>query len=122
MKWNKLMIFIPLIFFAYMVHGYLDLTLLKSIQDNDKVKIYGRKLLSDLLKQDSLYDDTEYLQYTSYPSKYNDRQGENKRTENKLRLQHYHKFNIPIYGKPKQSQYSKNNCFLSPVQCSFFLP
>uniref|UniRef100_A0AAF5HYB3 Uncharacterized protein n=1 Tax=Strongyloides stercoralis TaxID=6248 RepID=A0AAF5HYB3_STRER len=118
MKYNAFLISITFATFILMAHGYLDLAPLKNIQD--KEKIYGRKLLSDFLKHDS-YDDTHYLQYTHFPLKYNSREnnGDLKRTEKNYS---FHRLNIPLLTKVKQSKYTRSNCFLSPVQCSFFLP
>ncbi|CEF62290.1 Hypothetical protein SRAE_1000056300 [Strongyloides ratti] len=105
--------------FIFMAYGYLDLSPLKNIQDNEK--IYGKKLLSDFLKHDSLFDDNQYIPYSHYSLKYNNKEDNEdlKRTEKSF---HYRRLNIPLITKPKQTKYTRSNCFLSPVQCSFFLP
>uniref|UniRef100_A0A0N5BHE4 Secreted protein n=1 Tax=Strongyloides papillosus TaxID=174720 RepID=A0A0N5BHE4_STREA len=125
MKCNVLAISICLAIFIMVAHGYLDIMPLKNSHDNEKIN--GKKLLYDFLKQDSLLNKSQYIPFSQLHLKYNNRglkpdSGDIKRNERVLSLNDLQRLNIPIITNPKQTKYTRSNCFLSPVQCSFFLP
>uniref|UniRef100_A0A0K0EWC1 Uncharacterized protein n=1 Tax=Strongyloides venezuelensis TaxID=75913 RepID=A0A0K0EWC1_STRVS len=127
MKYNVLVIGI---FFATLImiaHGYLNIMPMPLKNGHDKERINGRKLLYDFLKQDSLLKKSQYMPFSQLHLKYSnmDPNGDNediKRNERGLSLNDLQRLNIPIITNPKQTKYTRSNCFLSPVQCSFFLP
>uniref|UniRef100_A0A0N5BJQ0 Secreted protein n=1 Tax=Strongyloides papillosus TaxID=174720 RepID=A0A0N5BJQ0_STREA len=124
MKYNTLVTGICLATFIMMAHGYLDIMRLKNNHGNERIN--GRKLLPDFLKQDSLLNKFQYIPFSQLHWRYNNRvlstnSRDIERYERILSLNDLQISNIQIITNSKQSKYTKSNCFLSPVQCSFFL-
>uniref|UniRef100_A0A0N5CAM9 Uncharacterized protein n=1 Tax=Strongyloides papillosus TaxID=174720 RepID=A0A0N5CAM9_STREA len=125
MKYSALVTGICLAIFIMMANGYLDIMSLKNNHDNERIN--GWKLLPDFLKQDSLLNKFQYIPFSQLHRRYNNRvpstnSRDIERYERILSLNDLQISNIQIITNPKQTNYTKTNCFLSPVQCSFFLP